>query len=137
LVVAVTLDGKFICFRQTKYAVDGVTLAPVGGHIEVGEDPLTAARRELIEETGYEAETWTFLGKYPVMANRGGGTGYLYLAQGAQHVAEPDSDDLEEQELIFLDRDEVEQAIEQGSFNVISWTACVALALLHLQREKL
>jgi hypothetical protein len=52
-------------------------------------------------------------------------------------VAEPDSDDLEEQALIFLDRDEVEQAIEQGSFNVISWTACVALALLHLQREKL
>ena len=135
-VVAVTRDAKFVFFRQTKYAVEGVTLAPVGGYIEPGEDHLLAAQRELIEETGYEAETWTFLGRYPVMANRGGGTGYLYLAQGAQLVAEPDSDDLEEQELILLDQDEVEQAIEQGGFNVISWTACVALALLHLQREE-
>ncbi len=136
LVVAITPEGKFICFRQTKYAVDGVTLAPVGGHIEPGEQPLLAARRELIEETGYEAGTWTFLGKYPVMANRGGGTGYLYLAQGACRVAEPDSDDLEEQELILLNLDEVEQAIEQGGFNVISWTACVALALLHLRSDR-
>jgi ADP-ribose pyrophosphatase len=135
LVVAVTLDREFICFRQTKYAVEGVTLAPVGGHVEPGEDPFLAAQRELLEETGYEAESWTFLGKYPVMANRGGGTGYLYLAESAQFVTEPDSDDLEEQELILLDRDEVEQAIEQGSFNVITWTACVALALLHLQKE--
>lgn len=136
LVVAITPDGKFVCFRQTKYAVNGVTLAPVGGHIEPGEDPLLAAKRELIEETGYEAETWMFLGKYPVMANRGGGTGYLYLAQDARWVIEPDSDDLEEQELILLDFDEVEQAIEQGSFNVITWTTCVALALLHLKAQK-
>ncbi len=133
LVVAITPEGKFVCFRQTKYAVDGVTLAPVGGHIEPGEDPLLAAKRELIEETGYEAETWTFLGQYPVMANRGGGTGYLYLAQGATWKMEPDSDDLEEQELFLLDLDEIEQAIEQGSFKVITWTTCMALALLHLK----
>ena len=135
LVVALDENGQFILFRQTKYAVDGTTLAPVGGHIEAREDPLLAAQRELLEETGYEAEAWTFLGKYPVMANRGGGTGHLYLAQAARKVAEPESDDLEEQELILLDRDEVEQAIAQGDFNVITWTACVALALLHLQAE--
>lgn len=136
LVAALDENGQFIFFRQTKYAVEGETLAPVGGYIEPGEDPFLAAKRELLEETGYEAETWTFLGKYPVMANRGGGTGYLYLAQKAHRVAEPESDDLEEQELIFLDRDEVEQVIDQGGFNVITWTACVALALLHQQGEK-
>lgn len=136
LVVAITTDGKFICFRQTKYAVDGVTLAPVGGHIESGEDPQLAAKRELIEETGYEAATWTFLGEYPVMANRGGGTGYLFLAQGAQWIADPDSDDLEEQELTLLDIDEVEQALAEGSFKVITWVTCVALALLHLKKLK-
>lgn len=135
-VVVLTSENEFVFFRQTKYAVDGVTLAPVGGHIEPGEDPLLAAKRELIEETGYEAETWTFLGKYPVMANRGGGTGYLYLAQGARCITEPDSDDLEEQELILLDMDEVEQAIEQGNFNVITWTTCVALALLYLKSHE-
>ena len=80
-----------------------------------------------------EAEEWDFLGRYPVMANRGGGAGYLYLARGARFVAEPHSDDLEEQEILFLDFDEVEAAIATGSFNVITWTTCVALALLHLK----
>ena len=69
------------------------------------------------------------------MANRGGGTGYLYLARGAWYVSEPHSDDLEQQELLFLDIDEVEQAIALGSFNIISWTACVALALLHIKSQ--
>jgi ADP-ribose pyrophosphatase len=136
LVAVFTPEGKLVCFRQTKYAVEGVTLAPVGGHIEPGEDPLLAAKRELIEETGYEAERWTFLGKYPVMANRGGGTGYLYLAQDAYWVSKQDSDDLEEQELILLDFDEVEQAIAEGSFKVITWATCMALALLHLKTQK-
>ena len=135
LVMALTPDEKMLCFRQTKYAVDGVTMAPVGGYIEPGEDPLNAAKRELLEETGYEAESWDFLGRYPVMANRGGGVGYLYLARRARYVSEFQSDDLEEQELLLLDLDEVEQVIAEGGFNIISWTACVALALLLLNAE--
>ena len=136
LVVAITPDQKFLCFRQTKYAVEGLTLAPVGGMIEAGEDPLVAARRELLEETGYQAEDWVFLGKFARMANRGGGTGYLYLALGAQFVCEPHSDDLEQQELLFLEMEEVEQAIAEGGFKVMSWTACVALALLHIKAQE-
>ncbi|MFN2236219.1 MAG: NUDIX hydrolase [Anaerolineales bacterium] len=136
LVVAVTPDQKFLCFRQTKYAVEGLTLAPVGGMIEPGEDPLIAARRELLEETGYQAEEWTFLGRYARMANRGGGTGYLYLARGAQFVSEPVSDDLEQQELLFLEMGDVEQAIAEGGFKVMSWTACAALALLYIKAEQ-
>src|SRR5574340_254833 len=56
-VVAVTREGLFVLFRQTKYALDGLSLAPVGGYIEPGEQPLGAAQRELLEETGYEAPT--------------------------------------------------------------------------------
>ena len=54
-VIAVTTDGKFLFFRQTKYSIPGTTLAPVGGYLEPGEDPLAAAQRELREETGYAA----------------------------------------------------------------------------------
>jgi ADP-ribose pyrophosphatase len=135
-VVAVTESGEFLCFRQVKYAVEGTSLAPVGGYLEPGEDPLTAARRELLEETGFEADEWTSLGTFSVGANRGFSTAYFYLALNVRRVAAPDADDLEEQELLILSRDEMEAALDAGEFKVLPWTTIVALAFRELDRRK-
>lgn len=128
-VVAVTEEGKFLCFRQTKYAVAGETLAPVGGYLEPGEVPLAAAKRELLEETGYVAGSWQALGSYWVDANRGAGQAHLFLAQGARKAAEPNADDLEEMELMLMDATAVGDALDAGEFKVAPWVAAVALAL--------
>jgi ADP-ribose pyrophosphatase len=133
IVVTVAEDGRFIVFRQTKYAVQGETLAPAGGYLEPGEDPLQSAKRELREETGYEAAEWVPLGHYPVDGNRGAGMAHLYLALEARRVTDPDADDLEEQELLLLSRDEIETALERGAFKVLPWAAAVALALRRLR----
>ena len=131
-VVAVTDDDHFICFRQVKYAVEGTSLAVVGGYLEPGEEPLAAAQRELREETGYAAREWLSLGRYAVDANRGAGTGQSFLARGAYYVGDSVADDLEEQELLLLTRAEVETALANGEFKVMPWTTAVALALLKL-----
>jgi hypothetical protein len=57
-VVPVLGDGRILCFRQEKYAADGLTLGVPGGYLEAGEEPLPAARRELLEETGYAGGRW-------------------------------------------------------------------------------
>jgi len=132
-VVAVTEDGKFLCFRQTKYSIDGLTLAAVGGYLEPGEEPLAAAQRELREETGYEAAEWTSLGRYQVDGNRGAGTAYFFLARGARCVAERDADDLEEQQLLRLSRTEVKAALVSGEFKLLPWATIMALALLGME----
>jgi ADP-ribose pyrophosphatase len=134
-VLPVTPEGQFLCFRQTKYALEGTSLAPVGGYIDPGEDPLRAAQRELREEMGCQAAEWISLGSYRVGANRGFATGHLFLALGARRVAEPRSDDLEEQELLSLSQPEVEEALSHGDFKVLSWAANVALALHYLGRH--
>lgn len=134
-VAAVTDDGRFLCFRQVKYAVKGgPTLATAGGYLERDEDPLDCAKRELLEETGYAAREWLHLGSYPVDGNRGAGTGHLWLALGAHKIAKANADDLEEQTLLLLSRAEVEHALAQGDFKLMPWAACMALALLRLPR---
>jgi ADP-ribose pyrophosphatase len=132
-VVAITAAGEFLCFRQTKYGVEGTSLSVVGGYIDPGEDPLTAAKRELLEETGYEATEWIELGSYRVGASRGIAMAHFYLARDARQIATPNADDLEEQILLRLNRAEVEAALSQGEFKVLPWAAVVALALLHLK----
>jgi ADP-ribose pyrophosphatase len=131
-VVAVTEDEHFLCFRQVKYGIAGTTLGIVGGYINEGEAPLNAAQRELLEETGYEAPDWLSLGSYIVDPNRGFATGYLFLARQARYVTPRNADDLEEQELLLLTREEIESALEKGEIKVLAWAATVAFALRHL-----
>ena len=131
-VVALTESGEFICFRQVKYGLEGMTLAIVGGFMEEGEEPLAAARRELLEETGYESDDWVPLGRYRVDPNRGIAMGNLFLARNARYVTPRDADDLEEQKLIFLTREAVESALAGGEFKVLAWAAAVAFALRSL-----
>ncbi|NJN83447.1 MAG: NUDIX hydrolase [Caldilineaceae bacterium] len=132
-VLAETTGGSFICFRQTKYAADAVGLAIVGGYLEVGEEPLASAQRELLEETGYTAPDWISLGSYAVDGNRGCGVAHFFLARGATWSQSIDADDLEEQEMLLLNRDELLQALLAGQFRVLPWAAAASLALLHLQ----
>jgi ADP-ribose pyrophosphatase len=132
IVLARTGEGQFLVFRQPKYGVDGLSLAPVGGYIEGGEPPIEAAQRELLEETGCQAEDWISLGSFRVDGNHGVGTAYLFLADRASVVQAPDSDDVEEQEWLWLSRAELKEALLAGEFKVLAWAATVALALLKL-----
>lgn len=131
-VLPLTETGHFLCFRQRKYALQGITLALVGGYLNPGEDPLAAARRELMEECGYSAPEWIELGHYRVDPNRGFATGHLYLARGAVQTAVRNADDLEEQELVCLTPAELEACLDSGQFQVLAWAAAAALALRHI-----
>ncbi len=132
-VLAVTTDRRLICFRQTKYSVDGESLAPVGGYVEPDEAPEAAARRELLEETGYEAPEWIKLGSFPIDGNRGAGTAHFFIARGAYPAAEITADDLEEQHMVYLTLDEIKSALRQGQFKLLPWMAIISLGLHFLQ----
>jgi len=136
IVLPVTPEGKFLCFRQTKYAVQGTSLAPVGGMIEENEDPFEAAKRELREEMGCEALNWVNLGSYVLDPNRRCATMHLFLALDAKQVTEPESDDLEDQELLVLSKDEIKKSLREGEFKIVAWAAVVALSLDYLDALK-
>ncbi len=57
-VVAVTADRKVVLVRQYRYALGAVHFELPGGVVDPGEEPAAAARRELLEETGFGGGRW-------------------------------------------------------------------------------
>jgi ADP-ribose pyrophosphatase len=105
------------------------------GYLEPDEDPLEAAKRELLEETGYVAEYWSFLGAFCADGNRGCGRAHIYLATGARRVAEPDSGDLEEMVIDLMAMSELFDAIRRGETPVLGIVAALGLAAEALRRD--
>lgn len=136
IILAVTEDQQFLCFHQTRYAVEGTTLATAGGMIEKNELPIDAAKRELLEETGYRSEHWVNLGSYILDPNRGMATMHLFLALKATYEREPFADDLEDQELLVLSKMEIEKALLAGEFKVLTSSAVVSLSLNYINSMK-
>jgi ADP-ribose pyrophosphatase len=62
-VFAVTREGAFPLVRQFRPAVEMVTLELPSGHVDEGETPEEAARKELREETGFIADNLKLLGE--------------------------------------------------------------------------
>ena len=82
-VLAAIPDGSLLLVRQYRPAVQALTLELPSGHIEDGESPEAAARRELAEETGYEAETLIHLGTLAPDTGRMTNKLWCYYATGA------------------------------------------------------
>lgn len=61
-VLALDTRGRSVMIRQFRFGVGYTTLEIPGGMVDPGETPLDAARRELLEETGYSGGTWEYLG---------------------------------------------------------------------------
>jgi ADP-ribose pyrophosphatase len=88
-VLAVTGED-FYLIREYKYAIGRHILQLPSGSIDTGEQPLQAATRELLEETGLAADTWTPLGLvYPYPTNIASAV-HLFLAHDARPVQAPE-----------------------------------------------
>ena len=118
-----------ISFYTRPTTEQGSSYSPAGGHIEPGEEPLVAAKRELLEETGYRAATWKFLGCFRTDLNRGNGMGWYYLATGAEMVRTAEDDDLEEHTLELLEKKKLVELLRSNQVKEITSQAAFLMAL--------
>ena len=60
-VTAITKDGQFVMIEQYRHGLDDVFTELPAGVVDPGEEPLEAAKRELLEEAGYGGGEWQLL----------------------------------------------------------------------------
>lgn len=130
-VVAVTGAGRVVLIRQYRHGTREVTTEIPGGQVDPGETPLEAARRELAEETGYQADHWEQIGEVDPNPAFQTNTTYTFLAQGARPAGGQHLDDNEEIEVEEHPLDRIPDLFAAGRIR----HALVMCAFFHLAQR--
>ena len=140
IVVASDEQGKFLCVKQFRHGIEKVTTEfPAGGIERSGkqeyadgeedktsaEDALVAAKRELIEETGYESDEWQHLITIASNATMADNYAYVYSAKNCRKISGQHLDDTEFLGVEKHSAEEIEEMIRTGNFeqavHVMAW----------------
>lgn len=113
LVIPLTDDNKLVVLKEWRYPIQNWTYCfPFGGR-EEGENYLENAKRELKEETGFEAKEWIDLGVLQIDPGQNSQTNSIFLARGlTQRELKKEVSEIHEVKIFSLEK--VEDMIEKG-----------------------
>lgn len=132
-VIAKTAEGKLLLIRQFRYPTNRESLEVPGGSASENETTQDVASRELLEETGYEAESLLLLGDFDVANGYSNEIADVYLASGCKKVKEQDLEASEEGMTVELfDVEEVFAMIQDKKITDGFTLASLMLAWPHL-----
>ncbi len=107
-VVVLAVDGsrdapRILLERQYRHAANGYLWELPAGRIDAGEEALPAAKRELLEETGYTATRWRRIFNFYASPGFVAETMSVYLATGLlAGKAQPEADEIIQKRLVLL-----------------------------------
>lgn len=104
-VVVLPVNGNTVYYSKQEQPVKGPFLSLFGGRVEDGEDPLEAAKRELLEESGLASNTWEELFTFHAPGKIEWSITY-YLAKNVDKIAEQQLDGGEKVEVCTCTVDE-------------------------------
>ena len=142
VIVATDEADNYICVRQYRHGIKRVTTEFCAGGIErcdgkeygsrldkdSAEDALAAAKRELMEETGYESDDWKFLLSVPSNATMADNYANIFVAKSCRKVSGQSLDETEFLNVHLHTRKEIDEMIASGEFPQASHILALLLA---------
>ena len=116
-VIATDPEGRVLMVRQFRVGSRTDSLETPGGLIDPGEDAITAAHRELLEETGYKAENARLLGGFWSLPSLGTSRIWTVVLENAVKVAEPHGDPTEELQVEWVAKSDIVNEIANGNIH--------------------
>lgn len=110
-VIAITEDGDFLMVEQYRHGLQEILTELVAGVVESEEEPLAAAKRELLEETGYGDGEWhlnTVISQNPSSTTN---LTYSFIATGVKKLTSQNLDETEDIAIKLLSENEVKQLL--------------------------
>src|SRR5690606_38390540 len=132
-IVALTAENEFILVKQYRHGTASTVLEIPGGVIDEGEDAVDAAKRELLEETGYKFDTLEKICElFPNPATSNNIT-TTYLAQGGIKVQDQELDSQEDIQIILASPEETRRILLENGFGQALHTAALFYCLHKLE----
>ncbi len=136
VIFPLTGEGETVLVRQYRPPLERMELGLPAGLVEEGEKPEAAARRELLEETGYSGTEWELLGSLASSPSLKDNWAHLFLARGVEETAAPDPDEHELVEVVRVPLSELPDLVRMGKIVSSSGVAAIMLALERLREER-
>jgi ADP-ribose pyrophosphatase len=129
IIFPLTKEGEVVLVRQYRPPLERMELGLPAGLVEEGEKPEAAARRELLEETGYSGDEWEALGALASSPSLKDNWAHLFLASGVEKTSAPDPDEHELVETVKVRVGDLLGLIQDGQIVSSSGVAAIMLAL--------
>lgn len=125
-VLAITKDGRFVLEKQYRHGTQSIDYELCAGTCEPGEEPLHAAQRELLEETGFGGGEWALYCKSAPNPAAMTNYNYTFLAKGVEKISEAHQERTEDINVFLVTSDElrdivVKNMIIQGQMAAPVW----------------